>query len=101
MTFPPYAFESQNEVRTRVRDDKDLVILSGYALLAFQHAPADPPIKREDIQFVVGPAWRNIESVAPTMALASVFNDGPVNNPGWAVDNCRWAVLNDRIQLAY
>jgi hypothetical protein len=89
--------DSPHELRTRTPDGRDLVFLTGTAGFLFQGTGGN--FIRDDLFHVVGPTWARLDNVAPHAALASVFNANTAVNAGWAVDNCRFALFNNRILL--
>jgi hypothetical protein len=89
--------ETPQEIRTLTPDQKDLIFLSGYPVLAFKTTGDE--ITRDDIQIPIGPIWEKIEAVVPSLSLASISNEGTIGKALWAVDNCRWSMHNDRILL--
>ena len=73
-------------------DGKDLVFISGYIFISFKGGVKAPQINRDNVTFVVGSdrTWDSVDNVVPSVTLASIFNDGPADYAGWAVDDTTW-----------
>jgi hypothetical protein len=89
--------DSPHELRTRTPDGRDLVFLTGTAGFVFQGTGGS--FITDDLFHLVGPTWARLDNVAPHAALASIFNRNQAVNAGWAVNNCRFALFNQRILL--
>src|SRR4051812_261612 len=85
-----------HQVTTKTPDGKDLVFLSGTAIVDFPGATSD--FVREELAIHLapphGPIWFKIEQCAPVVALAAVYNDGTAVDAGWAVDWTEWTTYS-------
>jgi hypothetical protein len=63
---------------------KDLVFISGYVRIGFKGGVKAPQINRDSARFGLGSKWDSVDEVVPSVTLASIFNDGPANDAGWA-----------------
>lgn len=97
MPFWPDSYETQHEMRTRTPDGRDIVFLSGYAVFNFKGSGG--VWRHDDLYMQIGPIWRRIDDVTPVVSLASISNKEHAVNAGWAVDNCRWTTMGNRILL--
>ena len=82
-----------HQLRTRTGDGRDMVVESGYILIrgTDMQGNADGTWNRKDLQFRVGPRWRNTNAfdIVPIVSMTSIMNVNVANNAGWAVDDCR------------
>jgi hypothetical protein len=97
MAFWPSGIATPHELRTKDRSNRDLVFLSGVAVFSFRGSGGS--WKRDELNNVVGPAWRQLIDVTPFGALNSIANSNHAVNAGWAVDGFRWTTFGGRILL--
>lgn len=97
MPFYPSSIVTPQEMRFRTGDNRIQVSLSGYAVFNFKGSGGS--WRCDDLYIQIGPTWSRLDDVCPSVALASIANDGTAENAGWAVDNCRWTTLGERILL--
>jgi hypothetical protein len=86
----PERFHTTHELRTKTGDDKDLVVLSGYAEIDGKdlRGNADGTWNRKNLVLRVGPQWNfGVDSV-PVVSMSSIMNVDVAHNAGWAVDDC-------------
>jgi hypothetical protein len=95
----PLFYASPQELRTRTGDNRNLVVLSGYA--GFHLRGTGGSWRCVIGEIVRGPRWRRLDDVAPIVSLASIGNKDHAVNAGWAVDWCNWYRLNNRIYLRF
>src|SRR5215208_7014084 len=86
----------------RVNDEeKDLAFISGYVIFSFTGRSSQ--LIRDEVKIPAGSTirlkWQNVDFAVPTVSLASIFNDGPANNAGWAVDYTKWDLVRSYIEL--
>lgn len=64
-----------------------LIIYTGTAVFTFKGTGST--IVRDTLSFNVGPVFApgQLKRAVATASLASIFNDGPANDAGWAVDS--------------
>jgi hypothetical protein len=79
-----------------------LGILTGTAV--FDFTGQGPQYLRDSLEFLVGPRFpegTRVEQLGATGALASIANDGPAVNAGWAVDevDAAFDATNNRIRV--
>jgi hypothetical protein len=84
----PHRFETTHQLRTTTGDGRDMVVLSGYAVIRNFSGNPDGTWNRKDLVFRVGPRWTTVETV-PVVTITAIQNANVANNAGWAVDNCR------------
>jgi|tagenome__1003787_1003787.scaffolds.fasta_scaffold19640589_1 hypothetical protein len=84
-------------VSVKTSDNRDLVFVSGHSIVDFRGGASE--FKRDRVNILVGPIWEKVDSVAPIISLATVYDDGPVSHPGWGIDDTRWSVLNGQVRL--
>lgn len=97
MAFWPNHYTTQQELRTKTPDGRDLVFLTGYAVFNLKGTGAN--WRREDLYMAIGPQWQDLDDVAAVVTPASFSNSNHAMNAGWAVDNCRRTTWNKRILL--
>jgi hypothetical protein len=97
MAFWPSYIVTPQEMRFRTGDGRMHVSLSGYAVFNFKGSGGS--WRCDDLYIRVGPIWRRLDDVCPSVSLASISNRNVANNAGWAVDNCRWTTMGGRILL--
>jgi hypothetical protein len=85
-----------HQVLTKTPDGRDLVFLTGTGIVDFTGNTSD--FIREELAIHLsppdGPIWSVIEQCAPVVALAALWNGGPAQNAGWAVDWTNWTVYS-------
>ena len=91
---------SQQDLRTKTGDGKDLVVVSGYAEIKGTDlmGNADGTWNRRVLLFRVGPDWRILEDIVPVVSMTSIMNVDVATNAGWAVDDCRPIVSDVQIK---
>ena len=64
-----------------------LIIYTGTAVFRFKGTGSE--VKRDTLSFNIGSAFSSgqFKKAVATASLASIFNDGPANDAGWAVDS--------------
>jgi hypothetical protein len=82
--------ENPQEMLVRVLGPGDadtLLILTGTAVFTFKGVGSN--VLRDTLSFEVGPTFDpgQVRGVVATASLASIFNDGPAIDAGWAVDS--------------
>jgi hypothetical protein len=88
--------QDHREINISTSDGKDVVFLSGYAVLSFK---GTGDIIYDDLDISLGPNWEDLDKVIPNIALASISYDKNVYNALWSVNNCRWEKEDDKIML--
>jgi hypothetical protein len=78
-----------HELRTRTGDNRDMLIISGYAHVNLK-GNEDGSWNRKELKFYVGSKWSQLRErdVVPVVSLTSIMNVNVANNAGWAVDDC-------------
>lgn len=69
-------------------DSNRLYIFTGTAVFSFKGT--GPKVLRDEISFnIPGKSFLDgqVRKVVVTAGLSSIFNDGPANNAGWAIDS--------------
>jgi hypothetical protein len=87
----PERFHTTHELHTRTGDDRDMVVLSGYAEIDGKDLQGNPDgtWNRKDLFFRVGPQWSLPPVSVPVVSMTSIMNKNVATNAGWAVDDCR------------
>ena len=93
----PQAIHLPHELRTRTADNRDLVYLTGTAIVSFEGVPND--WRRDELWIPVGPAWTRVDAVAPIASLASIGTTDPNVVTGWATDGTFWSIFDGRILI--
>jgi hypothetical protein len=96
--FPDF-YASPQELYTKTGDGRNLVVLSGYAVLNFKGSGGS--WRRVTGEMVRGPKWKRLDDVVPIISLAAIANQGHAIEAGWAVDWCNWYNLNSQIYLKF
>lgn len=97
MAFWAGWIDSPQELRTKTGDGRDLVVLTGVAVCHWKGTGG--AWIRDELLIPVGPAWRRLDDVAPSAALAAISNEQTAVNAGWATDNVRWSNWNARVLI--
>jgi hypothetical protein len=97
MPITPSGIATPQEMRFRTGDGRTTVNLSGYAVFNFKGSGGS--WRRDQLWINVGPVWRRLDDVCPSVTLASISNSHHAVNAGWAVDWCNWTTMGGRILL--
>jgi hypothetical protein len=93
---------SSHMVQTKTPDNKDLVFLSGTAVVSYPFIATGAADNWHNDNLAIHidpPKWTNIEHVAPVVTLASIVRAGSVNFVGWAVEWTDWVPYSGHILL--
>jgi len=80
--FPDF-YASPQELYTKTGDGRNLVVLSGYAVLNFKGSGGS--WRRVTGEMVRGPKWKRLDDVVPIISLAAIANQGHAIEAGWAL----------------
>jgi hypothetical protein len=100
MSFSASSIVNSHELRTHTPDNKDLVFLTGMAVINPGFTGTGQTWHADQLTITIGPVWQHIDNVAPVAALASISNDQTAVDAGWATDYCTWNNVNGKIELA-
>ncbi len=86
----PKRFHTKHELRSRTGDNRDLVVLSGYAEIDGNDLKGNPDgtWNRKHLVLRVGPRWEFGVDAVPVVSMSSIMNVNVAHNAGWAVDDC-------------
>ena len=97
MPITPSAIATPQEMRFPIGGGRTAVCLSGYPVFSFKGSGGS--WRREELWINIGPVWRRLDDVCPSVAPAALANSHHAVNAGWAVDWCAWTTMGGRILL--
>lgn len=94
MAFSARQVNIEGIVKVLLPGDRDLVVVSGYAIFDFIHPASVPGNVWAPETLLIdlnhpGLKWQDMQSVAPIASLASITNLQTAVDAGWAVDSVR------------